>query len=722
MTSSVRNKLILVSAMCMAGIALLVVVSGLEMTRVYTAASFANDNSVPKLLILDDAQTAFASQRVKFYQMLVLSDPALVSKLRDELMAARDQVEHAFTEYDSKVSDGEDHNLLFADRNSIVQYYGLVDKALALAAENHKTEALDLIMANLDLTRLPVQCIEAHRQYNKDLGMEAAAAAVHTRKTSLIVQIAIGAVISALVLAIAVIVIRGLTRGLRHTVNVLAQIEKGNYSNDVRIETKDEIGQTLSGLKRMQMALKERTEKDQAVAMENARIRTALDRVSSGAMLADPAGKIVYVNDAVRAIFRDQADAIRQQMPHFDPEKILGSSFDAFHRNPAHQQQFVKSLSDTHTADVRFGTAHLRIVANPVIDVHGARVGTVVQWFDRTQEIQTEEEVQAAVARALEGDLTVRINSDGKAPFFASLAGGVNRLLANMSEVVGSLAQAAGEVRTASEEISRGNLDLSQRTEQQASSLEETASSMEEMTAAVRNNAENAVQANQLASATRDQAERGGAVAVAAVAAMGEINVSSRRIADIIGVIDEIAFQTNLLALNAAVEAARAGEQGRGFAVVASEVRNLASRSAEAAKEIKTLIQDSMGKVTEGAKLVDESGKALAEIVVRVKKVTDVMTEIAGSSREQAEGIEQVNKAITMMDDVTQQNAALVEEASAAAQALTEQATNLLRLIARYRVADQRPAVDPRGRAATKTNRTADRPAASRRPAVPGAA
>jgi methyl-accepting chemotaxis protein len=169
---------------------------------------------------------------------------------------------------------------------------------------------------------------------------------------------------------------------------------------------------------------------------------------------------------------------------------------------------------------------------------------------------------------------------------------------------------------------------------------------------------------------------------------MGEINASSKRIADIISVIDEIAFQTNLLALNAAVEAARAGEQGRGFAVVASEVRNLASRSAEAAKEIKTLIQDSVGKVTEGTRLVDESGKALGEIVVRVKKVTDVMAEIASSSREQASGIEQVNKAITMMDDVTQQNAALVEEASAAAQALTEQASNLTQLISRYRVGE----------------------------------
>ena len=297
----------------------------------------------------------------------------------------------------------------------------------------------------------------------------------------------------------------------------------------------------------------------------------------------------------------------------------------------------------------------------------------------------TVSETMQVVQRAVEGDLSSRVKVDDKSGHFKSLAVSVNSMIESMMEVVTSLAATSNEVQTGAEEISRGNLDLSRRTEEQASSLEQTASSMEQMTSTVKNNADNAAQASQLAEAAREQAQRGSSVVGSAVAAMGEINNASRKIANIIGVVDEIAFQTNLLALNAAVEAARAGEQGRGFAVVATEVRSLASRSAAAAKEIKGLIQDSVGKVNEGTKLVDESGKVLNEIVARVQKVTAVMAEIAESSREQASGIEQVNKAITLMDSMTQQNAALVEEASAAAQALSQQATAQTTLIARYR-------------------------------------
>ena len=300
-------------------------------------------------------------------------------------------------------------------------------------------------------------------------------------------------------------------------------------------------------------------------------------------------------------------------------------------------------------------------------------------------------ETMQVVQRAVAGDLTSRVKVDDKSGHFNALAVSVNSMIESMMEVVTGLTKTSNEVRLGAEEISRGNLELSSRTEEQASSLEETASSMETMTSIVKNNADNAAHARQLAEAAREQAEHGGQVVGSAVAAMSEINSASKKISAIIGVIDEIAFQTNLLALNAAVEAARAGEQGRGFAVVASEVRNLASRSAGAAKEIKALIQDSVGKVNEGTRLVDESGAVLGEIVTRVKKVTDVMAEIANSSREQALGIEQVNKAVTLMDSMTQQNAAMVEEASAAAHTLSAQATGLTKLIAQYRRAESSP-------------------------------
>jgi methyl-accepting chemotaxis protein len=279
------------------------------------------------------------------------------------------------------------------------------------------------------------------------------------------------------------------------------------------------------------------------------------------------------------------------------------------------------------------------------------------------------------VRQVAEGNLAVQVQvrSGDTASLLASLKGMVDRL----SGLISGVRDTTESITTASQEIAQGNADLSQRTEEQASSLEETASSMEELTSTVRQNTENAKQANQLANNASDIAVKGGKVVDDVVHTMASISESSKKIVDIISVIEGIAFQTNILALNAAVEAARAGEQGRGFAVVAGEVRNLAQRSAAAAKEIKTLIDDSVNKVDAGTKQVDQAGATMTEIVQAVKRVTDIMAEIAAASNEQSAGIEQVNQAITQMDDVTQQNAALVEEAAAAAESLQEQANNL---------------------------------------------
>lgn len=274
------------------------------------------------------------------------------------------------------------------------------------------------------------------------------------------------------------------------------------------------------------------------------------------------------------------------------------------------------------------------------------------------------------------GDLTGQIEVTSRDET-GQLLTALNEMKAKLLGIVSAVRESTDEVTLAASEISKGNLDLSQRTEEQASSLEETASSMEEMTSTVKQNADNAGQANQLAMNAREQAESGGQVVTEAITAMTEINQSSSKIADIISVVEEIAFQTNLLALNAAVEAARAGEQGRGFAVVATEVRSLAQRSSESSKEVKDLIEDSVLKVKNGSDLVDKSGKTLEEIVSSVKKVTDIVAEITASSREQATGIDQVNKAVMQMDEVTQQNAALVEEAASASHSMETQAQNL---------------------------------------------
>ncbi|WP_312516989.1 methyl-accepting chemotaxis protein [Massilia sp.] len=298
------------------------------------------------------------------------------------------------------------------------------------------------------------------------------------------------------------------------------------------------------------------------------------------------------------------------------------------------------------------------------------------------------EQAVGVARRVADGDLTARIEVDSRNEF-GQLLSSLRDMTASLSNIVGDVRSGSDTIATASSQIAAGNLDLSGRTEQQASSIEETAASVEELTSTVRQNAENARQANGLAASASDVATRGGAVVAEVVGTMNEINESSRKIVDIIAVIDGIAFQTNILALNAAVEAARAGEQGRGFAVVASEVRNLAQRSAGAAKEIKELITDSVGKVESGSRLVDQAGATMDEIVTSVRRVADIMGEITAASSEQSAGIEQIHHAISQMDQVTQQNAALVEEAASAAQSLQDSAAGLAERVSVFKVAAQ---------------------------------
>jgi len=569
------------------------------------------------------------------------------------------------------------------------------------------------------------------------------------------------------------------------------------------------------------------------VASENQRVKAALDNVTTNVMIADNDRNIAYMNQSVSDMLVNAENDLRKALPSFNASKLLGSSIDQFHKNPAHQKNLLATFTSTFRTQIKVGARTFSLIANPIITAQGERLGSVVEWRDRTNEVAAEEKVNTLVEAAIAGDLSQRIALDGMVGFthdiaakinemveaiaspvsvianylshiakgnmppeikddfkgefddlknsmnvtignlkdfianmkhmssehdngdidvqidthkfqgdYKAMAQGVNNMVnghiavnkkamacikefgegnfdAPMEQLPGKkafindiietvrmrlkaliadtslLAEAAldgriqtradankhkGDFRkiveginatletivtpiitvksavdsisTAAKEISAGNADLSHRTEQQAASLEETASSMVQQV----------------------------------VETMTSINDSSRKIVDIISVIDGIALQTNILALNAAVEAARAGEQGRGFAVVASEVRNLAQRSAAAAKEIKGLIGDSVDKVEDGSKLVGEAGKTMSEIVTSVKRVADIIAEIATASTEQSSGIDQVNHAVSQMDDVTQQNAALVEQAAAAAESLEEQAQTLSETVAQFRL------------------------------------
>ncbi len=519
----------------------------------------------------------------------------------------------------------------------------------------------------------------------------------------------------------------GIARAVQQITRVIDAIANGRLDNRIEAESRDEFGQLLESLARMQQDLRVRGEKEGRVARANARVRQALDNVSASVMVADQRNDIIYVNRAAMTLFSAIEADLKKEMPDFKAGGIVGSNIDRFHKHPQHQQRLLEKLSKEHRSEFQVGGHTMAFIANPVFGENGERLGTVVEWMDRTHEVDTEAEIQDIVRAVQQGRLDRRIDTLDKEGFFLRLSESINEMVAtigntmddinvvmsalargdltrqienhyqgafgevaeSVNETVEKLSRIVGEIRSSAQEVSAtakeildGNNRLSSRTENQASALEQTAASMEQITSTVKQNSDNAQLANQLAEDARETANKGGEVVSHAVKAMDEINQSSERIAEIIGVIDEIAFQTNLLALNASVEAARAGEQGRGFAVVATEVRNLAQRSATAAKEIKELIQDSVGKVDAGSKLVNQSGETLQEIVNGIQKVGDIVGEIAAASAEQTAGIEQVNAAVTSMDETTQQNAALAEQTSAASQSMVERSNNMAERLA----------------------------------------
>ena len=463
---------------------------------------------------------------------------------------------------------------------------------------------------------------------------------------------------------------------------------------------------------------------ERAKSIEVGRLSSAIEGMTTNVMMADTQGMIVYANPAVQTMLRRREAQLRTGLPSFSVDTMVGTNFDTFHKNPAHQQNLLGNPNNLpHTVEIKVVGLTFQLIAIALRDEEGTHVGTAIQWIDLTEEKDAQGQIENLINSAISGELDTRITTEDFTGFmmdlgdninnlmdaivqpineainvaealaegdltknmdgeysgdFLALANAMNGSINNLSNMVDEIRSASTNVFDSAREIAEGNNELSHRTEAQASSLEETASAMEELTSTVQQNSENAAQASALSTSVMTKASDGGAVVRNAITAMSDINKSSKKIADIISVIDEIAFQTNLLALNAAVEAARAGEQGRGFAVVAAEVRNLAQRSAGAAKEIKGLINDSVEAVGQGTKLVDETGQTFTELVSSIEEVSKMISDINSAGKEQSAGIGEVSAAVSQMDEMTQQNAALVEEAAASSKSMEEQSQLLI--------------------------------------------
>ncbi len=511
---------------------------------------------------------------------------------------------------------------------------------------------------------------------------------------------------------------RSLTRPLEGAVKLADGIANGRLDNSIDASGNDEVTQLLRSMQRMQAQL-------QSVMAAQGELARQHDAGSLSYRMDESAfpgdyGRMVHETNALVGSHVQVQNRLIEVMKHY-ARGDLSVDMDPL---PGEKAAITQAMDETKTSLSAINGEIRRLATAAAAGDFSLRgdedrfaydFRDMVAGLNRLMQTTDENLVQVstllqAISR---GDLTVRMQGDFHG-VFARMRDDCNATVDQLKQIVGRIQSSASSINLAAGEIASGNTDLSRRTEQQAANLEETAASMEELTSTVKQNAEHARQANQLAIGAHGVASQGGEVVGQVVTTMSAIEASSKKIAEIISVIDGIAFQTNILALNAAVEAARAGEQGRGFAVVASEVRTLAQRSAGAAKEIKGLIEDSVGKVADGSALVRQAGTTMGEIVASVQRVTDIMADISAASQEQSSGIEQVNQAVVQMDETTQQNAALVEEASAAARSMEEQANLLAEAVSVFRTGAAAAAVSvPRALAAVAASVTP-----VRRPAV----
>ncbi|MFC4727295.1 methyl-accepting chemotaxis protein [Coralloluteibacterium thermophilus] len=687
-----------------------------RLTQANADASYVVTVNVPQVQAIGDLRGYLGELRTYELSLLATQNydeyTGRVAAMEQAIAAARNA-------YAENISAGTDRDRYDAARAAIQAYLDASSRLLqAAGAGDYETAALISDGESRPLRRTAFEALDALAAHDRERMDARIAAADATFRSSRVLLGALTVAAILIALGAGAFLAYRMGRALRQATAVSAAIADGRFDSRIDIESRDETGQLLASMQRMQSTLQEysRAQLEMGARHDAGEISHRIDaaafRGAYGEMAANTNAlvdsHIVVMNEMAGLAQRYAIGDLSEDMRDLPGEKAaITEAMRATKQNLDAVNLQIKALADAAARgdfSERGDEAKYQYAFREMV----AALNRLMQEADAGLS-----DVGRIMGALADGDLTQRVEREYQGAF-GRLAADANRTVAQLTGIVRGIKDSVETINTASGEIASGNADLSSRTEQQAASLEETASSMEELTSTVRQNAENARQANQLAVGAGDVAEAGGRVVDEVVTTMGAISESSKRIADIIGVIDGIAFQTNILALNAAVEAARAGEQGRGFAVVASEVRSLAQRSADAAKEIKTLIEDSAEKVELGSSLVHRAGTTMGEIVTSVKRVTDIMGEITAASAEQSSGIDQVNRTVMQLDEVTQQNAALVEEASAAARSLEEQAGGLAQAVAVFRLvqgATVQPAVKTPAPAAPAP-KPAPRPAA----------
>ncbi|HEL4845467.1 TPA: MCP four helix bundle domain-containing protein, partial [Stenotrophomonas maltophilia] len=651
-------------------------------------------NDIPSVQYLGEVRSQLGEFRTyELAQLSMLDQPEKVADYNKRMDDTAAVVREQLAAYAKLPAGAKERELYRAVQADVDGYFAANAKLREAATAGDGVVARQISDdQSRPLRRKAFEDLKALGAYSSSLMQDKINNANATHRNSMLAIIAAVVLLVVVAATLATVISRAVTGPLGKAVHAIQAVARGDLSVSTQATSKDEAGKMLAATTEMTAMLRRFSEQTQLMAQMHAgpdiSHRIPEDFPGVYGQLASGINTVIFEHlDAIR----DAIDVLNQYATgNLTPDArrlpgsraILHESMDAAKASLLAINTQIQQLASAAAAgdfsqrgDAQRFDHDFRVMIEQLNSMMQVADGNLGQLSQLLQSIAA-------------GDLTARMDGQFNG-VFARMRDDANTTVTQLTQIVGQIQASASSITLAAGEIASGNSDLSRRTEQQAANLEETAASMEELTSTVRQNAEHARQANQLAIGAHGVASQGGQVVGQVVTTMSAIEASSKKIAEIISVIDGIAFQTNILALNAAVEAARAGEQGRGFAVVASEVRTLAQRSAAAAKEIKGLIDDSVGKVAEGSSLVHQAGSTMGEIVASVQRVTDIMAEISAASQEQSAGIEQVNQTVVQMDETTQQNAALVEEATAAARAMEDQAVQLGEAVARFRLASQ---------------------------------